>query len=324
MLRHTLLAWLVLLCGIAWGWPRWFAGLPDPFLATQAAELLPWMIAATMFAIGGLLPRDELANVARRWPAVLFGTAMQYTAMPLGAYFWGHALGLSGGLLAGVILVGCVPGAMASNVLTLVARGNVSYSVSLTTVATLISPLTVPAALYLLIDGAQIDKGAFAVGAFKILVTQVVGPVLAGYAVSRLSPVAGRVLQRIGPAIANVTILWVIAVVVALRRDELSQISATLLWVLAAVNLTGYAAGFLAATAVRLTDPMRRALTLEIGMQNAGLGTVMALQLFGKETLASIPTAAYTFGCMLTGTMLAQAWALRAVHGEAVTPEAGS
>ncbi|MEX0716190.1 MAG: hypothetical protein WD066_06380 [Planctomycetaceae bacterium] len=83
MLRHSLLLGLVLLCAVAWGSPRWFADIGDPFLWTESAELLPWMIAATMFASGALLPRDEFANVLRRWPTVLFGTAVQYTAMPV-------------------------------------------------------------------------------------------------------------------------------------------------------------------------------------------------------------------------------------------------
>lgn len=189
-------------------------------------------------------------------------------------------------------------------------------SVSLTTAATLLSPLTVPAALYLLMDGAGLDESDFAAKSFQILVTQVVGPVLAGCALSRSSAAAARILHRIGPIIANLTILWIIAVVVALQRGELRQIDAKLFGALLAINVAGYVAGFLAGKLARLPDGMRRALTLEVGMQNAGLGTVMALQLFGSATRAAIPAAAYTFGCMLTGTMLAQAWALRAARGE--------
>lgn len=59
---------------------------------------------------------------------------------------------------------------------------------------------------------------------------------------------------------------------------------------------------------MRLPESMRRALTLEVGMQNAGLGTGLVLTLFPDNPTAAIPTAAYTFGCMLSGTLLAQAW----------------
>ena len=83
-------------------------------------------------------------QVLRRWPLVLSGTAVQYLTMPTLAYCFAHVWGLSGDYLIGLLLVGCVPGAMASNVLTFNARGNTSYSVSLTTTATLLSPLAVP------------------------------------------------------------------------------------------------------------------------------------------------------------------------------------
>jgi BASS family bile acid:Na+ symporter len=74
------------------------------------------------------------------------------------------------------------------------------------------------------------------------------------------------------------------------------------------INLLGYTAGWLGGLAMRLPVPMRRALTLEIGMQNAGLGTGLILTLFPDYPAAAIPTAAYTFGCMLTGTVLANVW----------------
>ena len=145
MLQRYLIIWLVLSSSVALWWQRWFPGLLDPFVASK--PLLPWLITVTMFAIGCMLPRDEVRQVLRRWPLVLSGTAVQYLSMPTLAYCFAHAWGLSGDYLIGLLLVGCVPGAMASNVLTFNARGNTSYSVSLTTASTLLSPLAVPIAL---------------------------------------------------------------------------------------------------------------------------------------------------------------------------------
>ncbi len=119
--------WLLLLSLAALYWPVW--GIPawDPFVA--AKPILDGIIAVTMLAIGSLLPRDEVIQVARRWPTVLGGTAVQYTAMPALAFLAAWAFGFEGAVLVGVMVVGCVPGAMASNVLSLAARANVSYSV---------------------------------------------------------------------------------------------------------------------------------------------------------------------------------------------------
>ncbi|HID21543.1 MAG TPA: hypothetical protein EYP14_03985, partial [Planctomycetaceae bacterium] len=156
MLQRYLLVWLSLLSLLAYLWPAAWGETWDPFVWSRPYN--PSLFAVTMFAIGALLPREEIRLVARRWPTVLGGTAIQYVTMPLAAYLCGHAMGLKGQVLLGVILVGCVPGAMASNVLTLSARGNVSYSVSLTTSATLLSPVVVPLALYLTLHQAGVDR----------------------------------------------------------------------------------------------------------------------------------------------------------------------
>jgi BASS family bile acid:Na+ symporter len=111
--------------------------------------------------------------------------------------------------------------------------------------------------------------------------------------------------------VANLVILWLIAVVVALNRHRLGQAGWDVLVALLAVNVLGYYAGYLGGMLLRLPEGMRRALTIEIGMQNAGLGTTLVLQLFPEQPAAAIPPALYTFGCMLTGTLLARWWAWR-------------
>ena len=303
VLERLLLVWLVLLCAVAYCWPP-SSGVGDPFLASKG--WLGLLIAVTMFAIGSLLPRDEIEQVLRRWPTVLAGTAIQYGSMPLLAYGLGRLFGLDGPWMIGIIMVGCVPGAMASNVLTLVARGNVSYSVSLTTSATVLSPLVVPWALWLFLR-QRVEFPTLKVA--LDLVWMVVLPVVAGHLASRAWPAWEAAAKRAAAIIANLTILWIIAVVVAANRENFSSLNASLLSALLAVNLGGYLAGFFGGSALRLAGPMRRALTLEIGMQNAGLGTALAMRLFADDPATALPAAIYTFGCMFTGTILARAWA---------------
>lgn len=326
-LQRYLLLWLTLLSLLAYQWPSWATGSDpaaagfDPFAAS--APYLPHLIAVTMFAIGCLLPRDEIRQVLQRWPTVFGGTAVQYTVMPAAAYAIGHLCGLEGPLLLGVILVGCVPGAMASNVLTLAAKGNASYSVSLTTAATLLSPVVVPAVLSLTVQQSAGHRGLLAQRAFWILATQVVGPVVTGHLLARRFRRLNETMTTVGPVVANLAILWIIAVVVNLNHETLTQTGGRLAGILVAINAVGYLAGFTAGTMFRLPETMRRALTLEIGMQNAGLGAVLAGQLFAEDPVASLPPALYTFGCMLTGTVLAQTWALRRIPVSAENAAAG-
>lgn len=311
MLQQYLVIWLALLAAIAYGWPVDRA--PDPFLAS--VPYLPGMIATIMFAIGWLLPRDELRQVARQWPSVLWGTAVQYVSMPLIAYGTARAFGFEGPLLAGLVIVGCVPGAMASNVLTLAARGNVSYSVSLTTSATLLSPLVVPFSLGLFLGRADVEYDPTQVA--WNLMKQVVLPVLAGHLLGRAITRWRRPACLIAEALANLVIIWLIAVVVGQNRDRLAEIDPRLTAALLIINVAGYAAGYFGALAARLSEPMRRALALEVGMQNAGLGVVLANQLLSAQ--AAVPPALFAFGCMFTGAILARAWA-RVRPGDPASP----
>lgn len=304
MLERFLVVWLGLLCGLAYVWPAWFPSVGDPFVFT--GPVLRYLIAITMFSVGCLMRRDELRQVVRDWPMVVSGTIIQYTATPLMAYGFGKLFGLDEPHFIGVIIVGCVPGAMASNILTMVARGNVSYSVSLTTVSTMVSPLVVPAAMWICLKTTtSVDLWDTATELCLI----VVGPVIIGRLLCAVFGGLARVMEIVAPFLAPVTILWIISVVVAKNRDHLGQGVAPVIAALAAINLTGYLIGYWGGAALRFPEGVRRALTIEIGMQNAGLGVTLAAKLFPEFPAAQIPPALFTFGSMVTATLLAQWWA---------------
>ena len=302
MLERFLLVWLLLSSGVAYLYPE---------LLATTKPALPWLIAATMFSIGLMLPRDEIRQVFRRWPTVFGGTALQYAVMPLLACGMGKAFGLTGVAFIGIVVVGCVPGAMASNVLTLNARGNTSYSISLTTTATFLSPIAVPLVLALALRSNDGVDATVLWSASQTLFLTVVFPVFIGHLLSRKYPTFEKHGQRYGPLVANLAILWIIAIVVAISKSHLEQLRLDLFGALLTVNLLGYAAGYVGGWGMRLPEPMRRALTLEVGMQNAGLGAALAVKLFPDQAGVAIAPAMYTFGCMLTGTILAHIWAGR-------------
>jgi BASS family bile acid:Na+ symporter len=318
MLERYLIVWLSLLSGLAYLWPRLLPGSVDPFVATK--PVLPWLISVTMFSVGCLMRHDEFRQVVRDWPSVLAGTVLQYTATPLMAWGFGHLFGLEGGHMVGVIIVGCVPGAMASNVLTMMARGNVSYSVSLTTVSTMVSPVVVPVAMYVCLRSTiPVDLW----GTAKELFLIVVGPVIAGRILCHFIRSLEKIMAVVSPVLAPLTILWIIAVVVGVNRDSLGKGVASVLAALACINLVGYLVGYWGGAALRFPEGVRRALTIEMGMQNAGLGVGLAQKLFPDIPDATIPPALFTVGSMLTATLLVQAWVWRdRVRGDGVATEA--
>lgn len=303
MLQRYILFWLVASSGVAFFWPELGLNI-DPFHAA-GGKAINVLIVLTMFGVGALLPVKEVDQILHRWPTVLIGTSIQYLSMPLLAWTIVQVMQPNPEIATGILIVGCVPGAMASNVLTLAAKGNVSYSVSLTTSATLLSPIIVPIALWLTVDDKVNYDGWAAV---RLLVLQVVLPVVIGHLLSRFNEGFRNKADVAAATVANLSILAIIAIAVALNRNGVTQASSGLLLALAVVNAGGYLAGYFGGAAFRLPEPMRRALTLEVGMQNAGAGIALAKQLFGTDSPAVIPCILYTFGCMLTGTVLATIW----------------
>lgn len=314
MFQRLLLVWLTASSALAFYWPKLFPAAADPFGKEAGDFYLKWLIVVTMFAIGLLLPRDEVNQVFRRWPTVLAGTCVQYSVMPLLAYLTASVGGFEGSLFIGIVVVGCVPGAMASNVLTLNAKGNTSYSVSLTTMATLLSPLAVPLVLGLALASEESVNRQKLIDASKFLLLTVVVPVVVGHLIGRLAAKWERPIRRWSELVANLAILWIIAAVVGRSRGPLSEMQVAVVFALLAVNIGGYLSGYGSGAALRLPEPMRRALTLEVGMQNAGLGAALAVALFPDQPGIAIAPAIYTFGCMLTGTALATAWSMTALQ----------
>lgn len=314
---RSLLFWLVVTSGIALCWPVGSLGF-DPFLATP---MLLWsLIVVTMFSLGTLVDPQELGPLREKPWWVMLGVLVQLTVMPLAAWLVTRVIELDDELAAGVILVGCVPGAMASNVLTSTARGSVAYSVSLTSVATILSPLTVPGVLWL-VSGIEAEH-SLATASIRLAVL-VVLPTVGGYLLARKFNAIRSHASRWSPRIASIALLWIIAAVVAANRQRLAGVGVMLVVALLAINLVGYAAGYGAGALLRLPAGYRRALTLEVGMQNAGLGTALASSLYGASTIATIPTAAYTFGCMLTGTILAVFWHRSEAKGHGQVGDSG-
>ncbi|MDO5308178.1 MAG: bile acid:sodium symporter family protein [Planctomycetia bacterium] len=226
--------------------------------------------------------------------------------MPMLAFCLAKLFHIEGGYFIGMMLAGCVPGAMASNVLTLTARGNVSYSVGLTTSATLLSPLVVPATLWLFLNHAHIKIDTTAI-MINLLIT-VVAPVAVGFTLARMWSLWRRLADAFAEIIANLAIIWIIASVVAKNFGQLSSLTLGIGTALALLNIGGYLAGYFGGKSLGLDSGMRRALAIEVGMQNAGLGTSLAMNYFPNTPEAALICATYTFGCMATGIILAQSF----------------
>jgi BASS family bile acid:Na+ symporter len=195
----------------------------------------------------------------------------------------------------GIVLVGCMPGAMASNVMTVLLRGDLILSVTMTTLATLATPLVIAVWLPLLADTRMhVPVGAMAWNAAWMVVL----PVVAGIVLRAWRHELSKRWDRTATVIASVAIVLIILVVVAANRDRLATLGPGLALGMLALNLAAYGLAFLLATALRWPPVQRRTLVIEIGMQNAGLGSVLALAHLGEA--GAVPSAFYTALCVVT------------------------
>jgi len=286
--------WIVLAGVAAYLFPQMFEGL-------QKFNL--YFFALTMFGIGAVLsPQDFLPVMRQPWLVVL-GTAAQYTIMPFGAYFIARIFQLPDELAAGLILAGCAPGAMSSNVICYIAGADVGYSVALTSVSTLLCPL-MTAGLTKLLVGARLDVSFWKM--FFDLILTVIVPLAAGFAFRHFFGRFTEKVKDVFPAVSVTFIIFICAVVVAANHDRLAEMTSLILLTVVLLNVGGLIGGYALGLLFRLGLAQRRTLSIEIGMQNAGLGSVLAIKNFGPR--AAVPTALFVYVCIFTAAILCEFW----------------
>jgi len=246
-----------------------------------------------------LTPKDFVAVGKYRF-AFLIGMGLQFTVMPLGALAIATAFRLEPDLAVGLVLVGSVAGGTSSNVMTFIARGNVALSVAMTATSTLVSVLMTPFLLSVLV-GTTVDVPAadMLASLFRIVLL----PVVLGVTINSL---AGEFVRKFLPALAPLAvlaILVIIAIVVGLNADRLREVALPVVFATLAHNVTGLTLGYLAAKALRFEPAICRTIALEVGMQNSGLATALALKFFAP--VAALPGAIFSVWLNITGSIFA-------------------
>ncbi|MDT8377097.1 MAG: bile acid:sodium symporter family protein [Mariprofundaceae bacterium] len=257
-----------------------------------------WCFAATMFALGVVLHPEEARDALSRPHQIGLGVLTQYSVMPLlgfAAATIAAGQGMSPALALGFIIVGCAPGAMASNVISYLAGGAVAFSIAMTMVATLLSPLLTPL-LVAELGGAFLQIPFWPM--MKTIVFTVVIPLLLGMVLRpRLGPFSARA-EQIAPGIAAVAIIIICSYAVAANQERIAEISIWLLLLVVALNGLGYLLGWSAAVLFGFDRRHTITMAIEIGMQNAGLGVALALAHF--EPVTALPGALFAVWCIIT------------------------
>ena len=283
----------------------------QPWIFSWVAPHISAMLGIIMLGMGMTLHWQDFSHVLRHPRDLGLGLVVQFGCMPLLAFALCHVFALPPELAMGMILVGTAPGGTASNVLTFIARGDVAFSVAMTAAATLVSLLLTPPLTWLL-GGVwvPVDMG----GLFWSIVKIVLVPVLLGLLLHHFQLGLVDRLMPFLPLASALVITLVIAGIIAVNAQNILSAGPAIFAAVIAHNLLGLAVGWFAACRLRFAPPRRRALAIEIGTQNSGLATALALAHFTPA--AAIAGALFSVWQNISGALLSNFWATRPVTSD--------
>lgn len=261
-----------------------------------------YLLMVVMFGMGLTLKFEDFAIVFIRPKDIIVGCIAQFTVMPLLAFALGNLFGLEVGLMVGVILVGTCPGGTASNVMTYLGKGDVALSVGMTSVNTLLAPLLTLAITYLLL---RTTVTMDVVSMFLSIIKVVIIPIVLGFVINRFFGKYTEKVADVLPLISVIAIALIIAAVVSHNSGNILKTGAVVFIVVILHNILGYIVGFGLGLILRLPMSKKKALSIEIGMQNSGLATSLAGTAFPNLSMATVPGAIFSVWHNISGAILA-------------------
>ena len=295
----------------------WALFMPATFGWVQQGSTASWILGIIMLTMGCTLTVDDFRLLARRPLDIAIGAVAQYTIMPLVAWSLARVFGLDPYMSVGIILVGCCPGGVSSNIMSFLCKGDVAFSVGMTTVSTLLAPFATPL-LVLWLAGTEVNVDAL--GMFKNILMITLMPVIVGFLFNHFFGKTKHFkdIQSIMPGISVIGLCLIVGGVMFTVHPQLMNDGVNIIAVTLAVvfchNSIGYALGYAVGKLFRFNTAKKRTISIEVGMQNAGMATVLANNFFATQAaiaanplsaLSVVPCALSCAYHSISGTILA-------------------
>lgn len=265
-------------------------------------DWINYLLMIVMFGMGLTMKLSDFAVVFSRPKDVIVGCLAQFIVMPVLAYALGRIFGLSDELLVGVVLVGTCPGGTSSNVITYLSKGDTALSVGMTSINTLLAPFLTPALTYLYLrTSVSVDVKSMFVSIIEVVLV----PIGLGLLINKLF---GKYTQRIMyamPTVSVTAICLIVAAVVSHNSEKIMNAGLIILVIVILHNLLGYLCGFLIGVLFKMDMSRKKAVSIEIGMQNSGLATSLASSSFPDMSMATVPGAIFSVWHNISGAILA-------------------
>jgi BASS family bile acid:Na+ symporter len=298
---------------LAMYYPSYFVGVGD----FKFSKLIVPLLQLIMFGMGTELSMKDFARVLSMPKGIIVGVVCHYTIMPLVGFCIASLFNFPPEIAAGIILVGCCPSGLASNVMSYLSRANLALSVSVTTVSTLLAPFLTPLLMRLL-GGSFIEINLLTM-VWEITKIVII-PVVAGLAFNHLLHGRFRWLDKAMPIVSMTGIALILMVMVASGRDNLLKVGGLLILATLIHNLTGFLLGYWSGRALGFPERDCRTIALEVGMQNAGLASGLAITM-GRMATAGLAPAIFGPVMNVTGSLLSSWWHNRSPPGDPAETE---
>jgi len=312
--------WTIL--GTAWAWfvPEHFLWVVDGRFRPLGQPLVSVMLGLIMLGMGLTLSFDDFKRIAKIPKCVGAGVALQFTVMPLAGISLAMLFGLETGLAVGLILVACCPGGTASNVVAYLANANLALSVTMTMASTLIAVVATPLLTGLLAGKyVEIDQWNL----FINMVSIVLLPVIAGVLLNRYLPKLTEKIAVISPLASVIVVVLIVGGIIANSKALIEQHFGVLMLAIFLLHAFGFGLGYLITRAIGFGEEESRTISIEVGMQNSGLGSSLAsTPTFAAQfanpmqaALAPVPSAISAVYHVVIGSFLAAIWRRMVVVG---------
>lgn len=287
----------------------------EPWTFKWAAPKVTILLGVVMFGMGMTLRIRDFKLVFQRPRDVFIGALAQFTIMPALAWLLAKGFGLPPELAAGVILVGTCPGGTSSNVMTYLARGDVALSVSMTMTTTILAPVVTPLLTWWLAgEWVEISLSAMMLSIVQVVIL----PIVLGIIINTFFEASVQKVVTLLPLISVTAIVLIVGGVVSISSQRIMETGLLIMLVVMCHNLLGYGIGFLLAKLLHMNMAKAKAISIEVGMQNSGLATSLAMLHFGAT--AAIPGAIFSVWHNISGSLAANYLASR-MNKEEVTAE---
>ncbi|MEY4540552.1 MAG: hypothetical protein RLZZ306_2309 [Bacteroidota bacterium] len=296
---------ILLAVAIAMIFPQYFQQIGD----FKLTSLIVPLIQLIMFSMGTEMSLKDFEGVFKTPKAVLIGLVSHFTIMPLVGFALAKSFDFPPEIAAGIILIGSVPSGVSSNVLAFIAKANLPLSITIATVSTLAAPIMTPFLMKMLAGQfVEVDFVKMMLHVVEIIIV----PVILGLIINKFIRNGVLWLQKVMPFVSMIGILLMLLVIVSSGRDNLLKIGPLLFLVSMIHHTTGYLLGYWSGRLMKLDEATCRTISLEVGMQNGGLASGIALQM-GKIATVGLASAISVPWMTISGSVLANWWRNRGI-----------